>query len=418
MRTAETVSRLATFTRRGAGTDAERRAAMWLRSELDAGRRPAELEPFWCRPNWALAQAWHVALGLAGSLVSVSSPWLGAALVLIAILSVIADTRFGVSPGRRLTPERASQNVVSRVGPDDPGVRLIVTANYDAGRMGLVHRAGPRLAAVRLRRLVGGAVSPGWTGWLVLALVWVLVVAILRVSGARGVTVGIVQLIPTAALAVVLALLLDLASADYGPAAGDNASGVAVALALVRALDVGPPRHLAVEVVLQGAGDGAMLGLRRHLRARRRELTPKTVVVLGIGPCGAGQPRWWVSDGPLLPLRYARRLTALCAGVASSEAHLGAAPHRGRGIAPALPARVRGLPSIAIGCLDANGLVPRGHQSSDRPERLDQTAAHLTLELALALVDAIDADLAPAPAIPAAPAAPAPPTPPRIVRQA
>ncbi len=415
MRTAETVSRLAAFTRRGAGTDAERRAAMWLRSELDGERRHAELEPFWCRPNWALAQAWHVALGLAGSLVSVSSPWLGSALVLIAMLSVITDTRFGMSPGRRLTPERASQNVVSRVGPDGPGVRLIVTANYDAGRMGLVHRAAARSTVARLKHLVGGAVCPGWTGWLVLALAWVLVVAIVRVGGTRGITVGIVQLIPTTALAVGLALLLDLASGEYGPSAGDNASGVAVALALVRALDVGPPRHLAVEVVLQGAGDGAMLGLRRHLRARRRELGPSTVVVLGIAPCGAGQPRWWVSDGALVPLRYARRLTALCAGVARSESHLAAAPHRGRGSAPALPARVRGLPSIAIGCLDARGLVPRGHQPGDTPGQLDQTATDLTLELALALVDAIDADLAPtalaAPTTSASPAAP-------VVRQA
>jgi Peptidase family M28 len=407
MRTAETVAGLAAFTRRGAGTDAERRAASWLRSELDAGRRQAELEPFWCRPNWALAQAWHVGLGLAGSLVSVSLPWLGGVLVLIAILSVIADTRFGVSPGRRLTPERASQNVVGRVGPDGPGVRLIVTANYDAGRMGLVHRSAARSTVARLKRLLGGAVCPGWTGWLVLALVWVLVAVIVRVGGAHGIRVGIVQLIPTVVLAVALALLLDLAGAEYGPSAGDNASGVAVALALVRALDVGPPRHLTVEVVLQGASDGAMLGLHRHLRARRPELGADTAVVLGIAPCGAGQPRWWVSDGALIPLRYDRRLTALCAGVADTESHLGAAPHRGRGIAPALPARVQGLPAIAIGCLDARGLVPRGHQPGDTADQLDPTATDLTLELALALVDAIDAGLwRTAPATPAAPAAP------------
>ena len=147
-----------------------------------------------------------------------------------------------------------------------------------------------------------------------------------------------------------------------------------------------------------------MIGLHRHLRARRRELGPDTVVVLGIAPCGAGKPRWWVSDGALVPLRYAPRLAALCAGVASSESHLGATPHRGRGIAPALPARVRGLPSIAIGCLDASGLVPRGHQPDDTADRIDETATDLTLELALALVDAIDADLGrTAPPAPAAP---------------
>jgi hypothetical protein len=36
--------------------------------------------------------------------------------------------------------------------------------------------------------------------------------------------------------------------------------------------------------------------------------------------------------------------------------------------------------------------VPRGHQPADTPELLDHVATDLTLELALALVDAIDAD--------------------------
>ena len=106
MSTADTVAGLAGFSGRGAGSDAERRAARWLTSELEAGGRDARLETFWCRPNWAFAQLWHVALGLAGSLVCVSSPRVGGALVLVALLSAIADAVTGHSPGRLLTPER------------------------------------------------------------------------------------------------------------------------------------------------------------------------------------------------------------------------------------------------------------------------------------------------------------------------
>jgi hypothetical protein len=406
MRTAETAARLTAFERRGAGTDAERRAAAWLCSELEGGRREAALEPFWCRPNWALAHAWHVGLGVAGSLVSVSSPTIGASLVLVAIVSVLADAVWGASPGRRLTPERVSQNVVSRVGEPESSVRVIVTANYDAGRLGLVYRATPRAAIARLRQATGGRASPGWIGWLVIALAWAVVVALVRLDGARGTWVAIAQLIPTAGLVLALALLLELAGADPGPAAGDNASGVAVALTLARALDAAPPRRLAVEVVLQGAGDGEMIGLRRHLKARRRELGPANLVVLGIAPCGAGELRWWISDGPLFPLRYATRLRMLSARVAGEESHLGAGPYRGRGVTPALPARARQLPAIAIGCLDARGLVPRSHRSGDTPDALDHAAMERTLELGLALVDAIDADLTRAAA--AATVAPAP----------
>ena len=113
MGAADTVAALTGFQGHGAGTESERRAATWLGRELATGRREASIETFWSRPNWAAAHAWHVALALAGSLVSVASPKVGGALILVALLSLAVDSLTGVSLGRRLTFERASQNVVS-----------------------------------------------------------------------------------------------------------------------------------------------------------------------------------------------------------------------------------------------------------------------------------------------------------------
>ena len=404
----DTVAALAAFKRRGAGTDGERRAALWLAGELRTPNRDVATETFWCRPNWALAQAWHVALALGGSLLAVDSPTIGGVILVIALVSLVSDAFTGVSPGRRLTPERASQNVVSHAAADpqpaivgtgrnagDPGpVRLILTANYDAGRMGLVYRPAARRLAARLRRMAGdGALTPGWLGWLAITLVGLIVVATLRRGGATGTTIGVLQLLPTAALVVALALLLELAGAQFGPGAGDNASGVGVALALTRALDVAPPRRLTVELVLQGAGDGGMIGLRRYLRRRRHELAPAHAIVLGIAPCAAGTPRWWISDGSLVPVRHSRRLAGFVDRVAGPSTGLGALPHRGRGVTPALPARFAGLPSLTIGCLDGAGLAPRSHQPDDLPAGLDRGSTDKLLELALTLVDAIDAEL-------------------------
>jgi len=403
MPAAQTAARLTGFERRGAGTNAERRAALWLAGELQSSRREATVETFWCRPNWALAHAWHTLLGLAGGLVIVSDAKVGGAIVLVALASLVADSLSGYSLGRRLSPERASQNVVSRTADDDDRVKLIVTSNYDAGRMGLVYRDRPRALAAWGRRVAGdGKLTPGWVGWLAIELAWLLVVAFLRDDGFTGTAIGILQLIPMVALVLELALLLELAGSDFGPGAGDNASGTAVALALVRALDAAPPRRLSVELVLQGAGDGAMIGLSRHLRARRRELARADTVVLGIGPCGAGRPCWWVSDGPLFPLRYPRSLRQL--GESASAESIGESagadspaavrPHRGRGVTPALPARSAGLPAIAIGCLDARGLAARSHQAGDVADALDPSAIDALLEFALTLVDAVDASLA------------------------
>jgi hypothetical protein len=414
MQASDIARRLAAFEGRGAGTDAERRAAVWLASEVRAGRRRAALQSFWCRPNWALGHAWHTLAAIIGSLLAVHHGALGGAIVLAALLSVLSDGLSGHSIGRRLTRERASQNVISppRQRSGDGGgreapagasadntrrIRLIVTANYDAGRTGLAYRDWVRAPVARLRRLAGdGRCTPGWLGWLVIAMLWLLAVAVLRHEGATGTPIGVAQLIPTAALVIALALLLELAGAPFGPAAGDNGAGAAVVLALARAFDAAPPSRLDVELVLQGAGEAAMTGLRRHLRARRAELHATDTIVLGIAGAAAGAPGWWVSDGTLIPLGFLPRLRRLAAQTAAVAPGPGGhvAPVRGRGVSPALPARARGLPALTIGLRDRRGLAPRSHQAGDRIEALDPEAIDALLQFALTLVDAIDADLA------------------------
>lgn len=392
----DVVVALERFPRRGAGTDAERRAAQWLASQLGR-QREAIIEPFWCRPNWALAQAWHVALALAGSLVAVASPRIGGAMLLAALVFVIADAFTGVSPGRRLTPERASQNVVGLPlreprDRDNGRLRLIVTANYDAARTGLIYRDGARSGTSRLRETLGGF-TLGWAGWLVVDIAVLLAIAILRLEGHTGAAVGAVQLVPTVVLLVALVLLLDAAASDWSPAAGDNGSGVAVALSLARALGVSPPRKLDVEVVLTGAGDQAGIGLRRHLSSRRKTHRPTNTVVVGVAPCTGGELRWWTSDGPLVPLRYGARLLRLARQIAAQEPQLRARGHAGRGSTPGVPARQTRIPAIVIGCLDERGLVPRSHQPDDVAPGVSRQAHDQAVQFGLMLVDEIDAAL-------------------------
>jgi Peptidase family M28 len=400
MRPAETIASLASFEGRGAGTDAERRAARWLTAQLSSSQRNVRVEPFWSRPNWALSHAWHAALGLAGSLLAVSEPRLGGALVLVALLSLLADGVMGTSLGRRLTPERASQNVVSGRA-DRQRVHLIITANYDVGRAGLVYRDRVRRVAAWFASSTGRR-SPGWLAWLAIAMVWLLVVSVLRVDGYKGTTIGLVQLPPTAGLVLALALLLEQGTARFGPGANDNGSGAAAAIALARALDVSPPRRLDVELVLQGAGDCGAIGLRRYLRPRRKTYTAPTTIVLGIAACGQGDPCWFDSDGALVPVGYFKQLRRLAASVARENTHLGARPRRGRGATPALPARSRRLPAIALGAYDQQGLASRSHQGADTPERIETGSVDRVVEFGLVLVDAIDAYLASRAAPPAA----------------
>jgi hypothetical protein len=129
--------------------------------------------------------------------------------------------------------------------------------------------------------------------------------------------------------------------------------------------------------VLQGAGDAFRLGLRNHFKAHGRTARATNTIVLGIAPSAEGQPRWWASDGQLIPLRYFRPLRDLCNQIA--------APRRGRGATPALPARSRHLPAIAIGAS-----APRSHQTSDTAENVDPRTLDQVVEFGLLLTDRID----------------------------
>jgi hypothetical protein len=397
MRAADTAVQLEGFRGRGAGTDAERRAAGWLADQLGQTGREVVVEPFWCRPNWALAQACHVALALAGSLVSVSSPRVGGALLLAALIFILADANTGYSPGRRLTPEHASQNVVALPparGPDTPGnLRLIITANYDVGRTGLAYRDPLRRAAARLRRATRG-LTVGWLGWLTVDVVWLLVLAILRLNGHTSSGIGAAQLPPTIGLVLALALLLEQATASWSPGASANGTGVGVAVELVRALGAAALRHIDVELALTGAGDGEGIGLRRYLRTRRAQLPAPNTAVLAIAASGGGRPCWWRSQGALQPSRSAPRLRQLTTQVAAAESDLGAVEHFDRTPAPALPALAAGIPAIAIGAIDDHGVAPRSHQRTDTADAIDPRALDQVVQLGLALVDAMDADLA------------------------
>ena len=187
----------------------------------------------------------------------------------------------------------------------------------------------------------------------------------------------IVQLAASIVVLFELALLLDVALSRFVPGANADASAVAVALAVAAALDRDPPRHLAVDLVLAGAGEGPALGMRAEVRGWRRRFAREDVVVLELRPCGRGRPRYWKRDGLGLPLRLHPTLVELADRVAAEERLLGAEPTRGAECSGAYVARAAGYPAIAVGCLDRDGLAPASHQHHDVPDELQCQRCHI-----------------------------------------
>src|SRR3990170_898765 len=87
----ELIKELCSIEKRGPGTDAERRAAKLLAGRLRKMGRKAEIEPTYVHPQFALVHALNLAVAIAGSLLAITAPAVGFAMVLLAATSTYLD---------------------------------------------------------------------------------------------------------------------------------------------------------------------------------------------------------------------------------------------------------------------------------------------------------------------------------------
>ncbi len=198
----DVVDELCAFERRGACTDAERRAALWVHDDLRSRGYDPWVETVWVRPQWGWAIVWHAALGVAVSLVSTTVPIVAAGAVLLAL-------SWATGLLRRLFYRRATEIVV--VDPPADGLALWLVAHTDAPRCGVGFRERWR----RWMRRVDAS-------WLLLGLL--LAVAVL--GGLRGLGIedgwlGFVQMVPTVGLLLFVGVALDSVLTDFSPGASD-----------------------------------------------------------------------------------------------------------------------------------------------------------------------------------------------------
>jgi hypothetical protein len=383
------IDALVEYDGRWPGTDAERRAAGHLVERLRALGREAELEPTRVRPGYPLTHLLHALLGIAGSVVSVRSPLIGVLLVLFAAVSTFGDLTGSFFLIRRLTPGRASQNVVSREDGGKPGL-LVVSAHYDAARTGAVfsRRSLERTATLGklIRRPIGPFAPSFWS------LVAILVCCLLRLISVDPLPLIVVQFAATVVLIVSVPLLADIALSGVVPGANDNASGVATALRLAERFGGGSLQHFDLMVLLPGAEEGFLLGMRAWLRRHKKELDRGSTVFLNIDTVGHGTVRWQTKSGFIFPLSFHPTLLGLCDELAEE--------HNARGvpmrvIADAYAARSAGFPAISISCLNAMDYVPTYHQYSDTPENVDIDALDRAYHFCSDLIELIDERVGP-----------------------
>ena len=392
----EIVRELCSFEQRLTGTDAERRAANALAERLRTIGRRAEIEPTYVHPQLGLIYAAHCLLGLVGSLVAVPVPALGFGIALFAATSMYLDMNARFYLLRRLFFRRASQNVISKGRRRNARARLVISAHYDAARAGSAFSPRRMRLFARVQRLLPFPFSPA-------RLVFWSLAALVPIIGARmaeldSTLVSLLQLAPTLVLLVATFSFVELALADVGPGANDNASGVAAALSLAAELERKPPKSLDVWIVLTGGEESLMQGMRSFLRTHREDLDPRNTFLINFDSVGNGEVRWEVGEGPAVTFDLDSRLTELCAAIAEADSengnHFRASSLRHGFATDVLPARLARIPGTTITCLEPGALVPANfHTAADVPDALDSDALDRAYGFGLELVTQLDRDV-------------------------
>lgn len=381
---------------RGPGSDAERRAANHLRARLEAIGREAHVEPIVVRPEWTQVLILHALLAVAASLASVVAPT-AATILSFAVLSSALGYLTGFATfGAALSPRRASQNVVSAERTGKPGT-LFLLAHYDSSRNGaLLARALGSIETVSGRLRIG----PG--GLFVLALLVVFACCGLRSLDLAGPALATAQFIPTALLLLGAGALIDGRASDFVPGANDNASGVALALALAQRFG-GRLEHFDLAVLLTGAHEGLALGARAWTKRHRRSFDKRSTIFLNLDSVGGGEPAFAIREGVVFPSFTNSTLVGICELLGEQA---GAPPPRR--ITRAVPSdaaalRERGYPGLTLTAVDQRGRSPHRHLVSDVADAIDDRALERSEQLAVALIERIDAEIGPRLAAAAAP---------------
>jgi hypothetical protein len=355
-----TVEHLASFDRPSA-SDGERRAAEWIRGELEALGVPARVEEERAVGSMAIPLALLSALGAASGLGGRRAAPLG----LLAAAAIVDDVSGGPHIFRRLLPHRSTWNVTGTAGDPDAEDTLVFVAHHDAATGGLIYRP-------ELTKVVADA-FPEWyerqhTQPQVMRLVAAgpALAALGALSGA-----SLLRRLGTVIAAGSALAFLDIATRTVVPGANDNLSAVAVVLELARRLHEQPVEGVRVLLVSTGSEESFMEGMRGWVRRHGPSLDPARTRVVCLESVGAPELLLIEGEGMIWMNDYDAGVLAFL-----DEAARGAGVPLRRGLrigfaTDALPALGAGLPTATIASCDEYKLPRHYHSQRDVPANVD-----------------------------------------------
>jgi len=283
---------LASFDRPSA-SEGERRAAEWIRAELEALGARARVEEEPAVGSLALPLGLLSAAGVAAGLGGRRTGLLG----LLAAAAIVDDVSGGPHLFRRLLRHRSTYNVTATAGDPDAEATLVFVAHHDAANGGLIFRPEPN-------RLVADT-FPAWYERLSTSPQMMRLVAAGPALAGLGALTGLSALRRAGTFVAAGSALafFDIGTRTVVPGANDNLTAVAVLLELARALREEPVRGVRVLLVSTGSEESFMEGMRGWVRRHGPGLDPGRTRIVVLETLGSpelilleGEGMIWMTD--------------------------------------------------------------------------------------------------------------------------
>lgn len=375
---------------RGSCTPNERLASEFIADQMRAfDAQNVQIEPFKSLPSTYAPYALSFAVALIGSLASLlfggrAVLFLASIFSFLGLWGMLAETELAVSWTHWFIPRLPSQNVCGQVKPRQQiQKKVVICAHIDTHRTPIFYSSTAWQSAFSL--LVGVALLSMAVGGFVFSLG--------LLSGWGWLRWISLFLVPIQAFALGVSLHADFT--PFSPGANDNASGAAVALAMLQKLHAAPLDKTEVRFAFTGCEEVGDYGMRAYLEAHEAELG-KDAFYLIIDEVGSGRLKYLTADGLVIKHRTHPYALEVARSTALRRPELKAYEGVGLAYTDALKATRRGLAALTICTVPEQATEENSnwHKMTDVPENIIPADLRMAYEFCWELLQTIDQSIA------------------------
>lgn len=379
------IKNLCSFKNRGAGTEEEKKAALWLKERMDKIGLKTKIQEFKFPLSFSSSLALHGILAVLFSLLSLKNPYIASLLILFIIFSYFGECTARFIILRRLLLSGVSQNVIAKLGDSQAKNKVVICAHCDVAKCGLIYK--PRLSKIGSLYSSDklGPLSPPFFFMIV-----IFVISVLRVFLNYNIFLNVIQIIFTFLILFFVFLAIQYEFSKYTDGASDDASGIAVVLALAEELKRNTNNLSEFTFLLTGSEEGHMIGMRFFMKEYKNFFPKENSYFISLDTVGNPELKYSVSEGFLFKQKYPDKLVLLAEKITKKDEFKDISATHIIAHTDALISAILGYNSINLIGLGKYNVPLNYHQPSDIPENIDVNIPEKTKDFVMEIIKEIE----------------------------